>query len=85
MHKMEILKIRELLPSFNGYTSTSGHENYTEINRTHRELHFLPSLASQLATGAPGENINWENFPKNQPKSLIFMIFQDFHDFSRKS
>ena len=52
---MEILKIRELLPSFNRYTSTSVHENYAEINRTHRELHFLPSLATQLAKIATGE------------------------------
>ena len=34
---------------------TSRHENYAGIDRTHRELHFLPSLASQLSKLATGE------------------------------
>ena len=54
--------------------STSGPKNYAEINRTHRELYFLPSLGSQLAklvTGELGEIC--EIWGKSE-KSRIFAI-----------
>ena len=57
----------------------SGHENYAEINRTHRELHYLPSLASQLAqlaTGALAE------IGKISKKSAQIPYFHDFSGFS---
>ena len=40
---------------FSARNFTSRHENYAGIDRTHRELHFLPSLASQLSKLATGE------------------------------
>ena len=42
-------------PHFRARNFTSRHEKYAGIDRTHRELHFLPSLASQLAKLATGE------------------------------
>ena len=73
MNEMKILEIRELLRASTGKTSSSENKNYAEINRTHRELHFLPSLASQLAKLATRElGKFWE-------------ISGYFHDFSGNS
>ena len=36
-------------PHLRARNFTSRHENYAGIDRTHRELHFLPSLATQLS------------------------------------
>ena len=53
--EMKILEIRQLLRASTGKIFTSEHKNYAGINRTHRELHFLSSLATQLAKLATGE------------------------------
>ena len=82
---MKILEIRELLRAPTGKIFTSEHKNYAEINRTHRELHFLSSLATQLrklATGELGEigkiskknlQISWKS--RFLRKSWFFKIF----------
>mgnify|MGYP001430495032 CR=1 FL=1 len=67
------------------YSSISGHENYAEINRTHRELHFLSSLATQLAKLATGElgeirkifekNTKYHENPDFSRKSWFFKVF----------
>ena len=75
--------------------------NYSELQQAHLHLwtrklcgnqqnssrasFFAVARLSTRETGNRRARRNWENFPKNQSKSLIFMIFQDFHDFSRKS
>ena len=76
---MKIPKITELVRTSERVTSPLEHEKYPGIDRAHRELHFLPSLASQLAKLATGE---LGEIGKISKKSAQIPYFHDFSGFS---